>query len=89
MTQPQEALVSRRSRLLGAKSQLFYDEPVHLVRGEGVWLYDADGRKYLDAYNNVAHVGHCQPYVVEAGPKISSCAMRMPLVTLVNRVGPT
>ncbi|RUV12931.1 aminotransferase class III-fold pyridoxal phosphate-dependent enzyme, partial [Mesorhizobium sp. M7A.T.Ca.TU.009.01.3.1] len=66
MSQSQEALVSRRSRLLGAKSQLFYDEPVHLVRGEGVWLYDADGRKYLDAYNNVAHVGHCHPHVVEA-----------------------
>jgi 4-aminobutyrate aminotransferase-like enzyme len=65
-TQAEEALVSRRSRLLGAKSQLFYDEPVHLVRGEGVWLYDADGRKYLDAYNNVAHVGHCHPHVVEA-----------------------
>ncbi|RVD06174.1 aminotransferase class III-fold pyridoxal phosphate-dependent enzyme, partial [Mesorhizobium sp. M7A.F.Ca.ET.027.02.1.1] len=66
MSQSQEALVSRRSRLLGEKSQLFYDEPVHLVRGEGVWLYDADGRKYLDAYNNVAHVGHCHPHVVEA-----------------------
>ncbi|MES0092777.1 aminotransferase class III-fold pyridoxal phosphate-dependent enzyme [Mesorhizobium sp. M0030] len=62
----EEALVKRRARLLGAKSQLFYDEPVHLVRGEGVWLYDADGRKYLDAYNNVAHVGHCHPHVVEA-----------------------
>ncbi|MER9306488.1 aminotransferase class III-fold pyridoxal phosphate-dependent enzyme [Mesorhizobium sp. M0496] len=62
----EEALVSRRSRLLGAKSQLFYNEPVHLVRGEGVWLYDADGRRYLDAYNNVAHVGHCHPHVVEA-----------------------
>ncbi|TPM35697.1 aminotransferase class III-fold pyridoxal phosphate-dependent enzyme [Mesorhizobium sp. B2-3-4] len=61
-----ETLIGRRGRLLGAKSQLFYDEPVHLVRGEGVWLYDADGRKYLDAYNNVAHVGHCHPHVVEA-----------------------
>lgn len=71
MTQSQKklteaTLISRRSRLLGAKSQLFYDEPVHLVRGEGVWLHDADGRKYLDAYNNVAHVGHCHPHVVEA-----------------------
>jgi hypothetical protein len=36
---------------------LFYDPPLHLVRGEGVWLYDAEGRAYLDAYNNVAHVG--------------------------------
>ena len=45
---------------------LFYDDPVHLVRGEGVWLWDADGRKYLDCYNNVPHVGHCHPRVVEA-----------------------
>jgi 4-aminobutyrate aminotransferase-like enzyme len=45
---------------------LFYDDPVHIVRGEGVWLYDADGRKYLDMYNNVPHVGHCHPHVVNA-----------------------
>jgi 4-aminobutyrate aminotransferase-like enzyme len=45
---------------------LFYDDPVHLVRGQGVWVYDADGRKYLDCYNNVPHVGHCHPHVVDA-----------------------
>ena len=37
-----------------------------MVRGEGVWLYDSEGRRYLDAYNNVASVGHCHPAVVEA-----------------------
>ena len=51
---------------MGPAYQLFYDKPLHLVRGEGVWLYDADGRKYLDMYNNVPHVGHCHPQVVEA-----------------------
>ncbi|MEQ8493243.1 MAG: aspartate aminotransferase family protein, partial [Gammaproteobacteria bacterium] len=60
-----ETLIARRERLLGA-SPLFYDEPLHIVRGEGVWLYDADGRRYLDCYNNVPHVGHCQPDVVAA-----------------------
>lgn len=60
------ALIARRERLLGRNMSLFYDEPVHLVRGEGVWLWDADGRKYLDCYNNVPHVGHCHPRVVEA-----------------------
>jgi 4-aminobutyrate aminotransferase-like enzyme len=45
---------------------MFYDEPLHLVRGEGVWVEDAQGRRYLDAYNNVPHVGHCHPHVVEA-----------------------
>jgi 4-aminobutyrate aminotransferase-like enzyme len=59
-------LLARRERLLGAGAPLFYDEPLHIVRGEGVWLYDADGRRYLDCYNNVPHVGHCHPEVVAA-----------------------
>ena len=61
-----EILLSRRHRALGHPTPLFYDEPLHLVRGEGVWLYDHEGRRYLDAYNNVPHVGHCHPQVVEA-----------------------
>ena len=59
-------LVEQRRRLLGPAYRLFYDDPVHLVRGEGVWLYDTDGKQYLDMYNNVPHVGHCHPRVVEA-----------------------
>ena len=61
-----DELLARRDRLLGPAYRLFYDRPVHLVRGEGVWLYDAAGRRYLDMYNNVPHVGHCHPRVVEA-----------------------
>jgi 4-aminobutyrate aminotransferase-like enzyme len=45
---------------------LFYARPLNLVRGEGVWLIGADGTRYLDAYNNVASVGHCHPRVVAA-----------------------
>ena len=56
----------RRTRLLGPCAYLFYERPLHIVRGEGVWLYDGDGNRYLDAYNNVAHVGHCHPHVVNA-----------------------
>ena len=59
-------LVARRRRLLGPNVSTFYDDPVHLVRGEGVWVWDAAGRKYLDCYNNVPHVGHCHPHVVSA-----------------------
>ena len=51
---------------MGDKLYLFYDPPLHLVRGEGVWLFDAEGKRYLDCYNNVPHVGHCHPYVTEA-----------------------
>ncbi|OGT82153.1 MAG: aminotransferase [Gammaproteobacteria bacterium RIFCSPLOWO2_02_FULL_61_13] len=61
-----EDLIARRERLLGPGNPLFYENPVHLVRGEGVWVFDADGRRYLDCYNNVPHVGHCHPRVVEA-----------------------
>ncbi len=60
------SLIARRNRCMGSAYQLFYENPLHLVKGEGVWLYDADGNKYLDVYNNVPHVGHCHPHVVEA-----------------------
>ncbi len=61
-----QQLLEDRARLLGPNVSTFYDNPVHFVKGEGVWLWDADGRKYLDCYNNVPHVGHCNPRVVEA-----------------------
>ena len=61
-----EELLARRERLLGPGNPLFYDDPLHLVRGEGIWLYGNDGTRYLDCYNNVPCVGHCHPKVVEA-----------------------
>lgn len=61
-----DALMARRTCHMGSKSPLFYDPPLHVVRGDGVWLFDDRGRRYLDCYNNVPHVGHCHPYVVGA-----------------------
>jgi 4-aminobutyrate aminotransferase-like enzyme/aminoglycoside phosphotransferase (APT) family kinase protein len=58
-------LLERRRRAL-PRSPLFYSQPVHLVRGEGVWLFDPDDRRYLDCYNNVPVVGHGHPRVVQA-----------------------
>ena len=48
------------------KSPFFYKEPLNLETGEGVWLYDKSGKKYLDAYNNVPVVGHCHPKIVSS-----------------------
>ncbi|MDQ3690668.1 MAG: aminotransferase class III-fold pyridoxal phosphate-dependent enzyme [Chloroflexota bacterium] len=60
-------LVTRRRRVLGsALEPLTYREPLHLVRGEGSWMYDTEGRAFLDAYNNVPVVGHSHPLVVAA-----------------------
>ena len=59
-------LLERRERLLGQRMALFYADPVHIVRGEGIWLYDASGKRYMDMYNNVPCVGHANPRVVAA-----------------------
>lgn len=65
-TSIQETL-SRRRRLLGRNLSIAYKSPLKIVRGSMQYLYDEQGREYLDAYNNVAHVGHCHPRVVKAG----------------------
>ena len=59
-------LAARREQALGAGAPLFYRAPLHIVRGEGAYLFDADGRRYVDMYNNVPCVGHANPRVVEA-----------------------
>ncbi len=64
---PLPELARRRRDVLGpALTGLSYREPLHLVRGDGPWLWDADGRRYLDAYNNVPVVGHAHPRLTEA-----------------------
>ena len=61
-----EEALSRRRQVMGEKLYVFYDPPLHMVKGEGVWLENSSGRRFLDCYNNVPHVGHCHPYVTEA-----------------------
>src|SRR5580692_11949172 len=61
-----QEIMARRDRAIGAGAPLFYNTPLHIVRGDGVYLYDADGREYVDMYNNVPCVGHANPHVVEA-----------------------
>lgn len=69
MNDDDRSLLERRKKVLGTGTPLFYDQPLHLVRGEGAWVFDAQGRRYLDVYNNVPHVGHCHPHVVEAASR--------------------
>ena len=65
-------LLTRREKLLGPNLPTFYDTPLHLVKGKDVWVWDKEGKQYLDCYNNVPHVGHCHPKVVEAITKQAS-----------------
>jgi len=61
-----QRLITQRRALLGPGYKLFYERPLEIVQGEGVHLFDRDGGVFLDAYNNVPCVGHCNPHVVEA-----------------------
>src|SRR5688572_16290731 len=61
------SILEARKQLLGRNLSIAYEQPLNIVRGEMQYLYDDEGRRYLDAYNNVAHVGHCHPKVVAAG----------------------
>ncbi|WP_182355969.1 aspartate aminotransferase family protein [Komagataeibacter europaeus] len=63
MTPP---LLERRQQLLSPSYRLFYEEPLHLASGQGAWLTDVHGRRFLDAYNNVVPAGHCHPRIVAA-----------------------
>ena len=65
MNEEYEALLARRNRVMSPSYRLFYEEPLHVVRAQGLWMYDADGRRYLDAYNNIPVAGHCHPYIIE------------------------
>lgn len=62
-------ILSARKDLIGKSLSLSYREPLLIVRGEGQYLYDERGRAYLDCVNNVCHVGHCHPRVVEAASR--------------------
>jgi 4-aminobutyrate aminotransferase-like enzyme/Ser/Thr protein kinase RdoA (MazF antagonist) len=66
-TAPTDRLARRRNDAFGGLlTPLTYARPVHAVRAEGVWIHEPDGRRLLDAYNNVPVVGHCHPRVTEA-----------------------
>ena len=62
----EDELIEARHRLLGEKTKHFYKKPQHFERARGAFLYGTDGRRYLDCYNNVPQVGHCNPHVVNA-----------------------
>jgi 4-aminobutyrate aminotransferase-like enzyme/Ser/Thr protein kinase RdoA (MazF antagonist)/murein DD-endopeptidase MepM/ murein hydrolase activator NlpD len=61
-----EKLLARRARSIGPSLSISYAEKLKIVRGIGPYLIDHTGRKFLDAVNNITHVGHCHPHVVDA-----------------------
>jgi 4-aminobutyrate aminotransferase-like enzyme len=66
MADDKDTLLSRRSQSFGDAHGLFYDDPLYLIGGKGVWLYDNAGRAHLDVYNNIPHIGYFNPHVVNA-----------------------
>lgn len=66
---PTDVLVNERQVVMSRALSLNFQEPIEIVSGKGAYLYDKNGKPYLDLVNNVAHVGHCHPRVVAAGQK--------------------
>ena len=64
--QNKKAIKTLRETYLSPSFSLSYKEPLHIVKGQGQYLYDAEGNQYLDAVNNIQHVGHCHPKIIEA-----------------------
>ena len=64
--EPPETLLALRRKVIGPSLSISYREKLKIVRGRGAWLIDHTGRRYLDTVNNITHVGHCHPHVVEA-----------------------
>ncbi|MDX1436282.1 MAG: aminotransferase class III-fold pyridoxal phosphate-dependent enzyme [Anaerolineales bacterium] len=88
-------LLGRRAARFSGALSLTYDEPIHFVRGRGAYLFDDRGRPYLDLYNNVPHVGHSHPRVVEAAHRQMSLLntntryLFDPLYEYADRLGET
>ena len=81
---PLRALLARRQRVLGPSYKLFYEEPVHLVRAEGVYMYDADGNRYLDCVGSWGPLpdGKNPEFLDQANPRrglpsATPCAARL------------
>ncbi len=64
-----DEILAARRRLIGGNVSIGYRRPVHIVRGSRQYLFDETGRRYIDGYNNVPHVGHCHPRIVEAAER--------------------
>ena len=61
-----EQTLTLRKKYLGPSLSLAYNEHLKIVKGKGQYLYDENGREYLDCVNNISHVGHCHPAVIQA-----------------------
>ena len=66
MTNISDNIIEQRKRILSPSLSLSYNEPLHIIKGRRQYLYDANGNEFLDATNNIQHVGHCHPKVIEA-----------------------
>jgi ethanolamine-phosphate phospho-lyase len=67
--QPMNEVLEKRKKVASPSLSLSYTKPIHMHQALFQYMYDAQGNTFLDAYNNIPHVGHCHPHVVEAAAK--------------------
>jgi 4-aminobutyrate aminotransferase-like enzyme/Ser/Thr protein kinase RdoA (MazF antagonist) len=61
-----QSLLEQRKKYIGRNLSISYQTPLKIVRGALQYLYDDQGHTFVDCVNNVSHVGHCHPQVVQA-----------------------
>ena len=72
-----ESIKQLRKDFLSPSMSLSYQDPIHIVRGKAQYLFDSTGKKYLDAINNIQHVGHCHPKILNAAISQSKKLIRL------------
>lgn len=64
-----EEMARGRQQYTGSTLSLSYDNPIYMVGAAFQYMYDAYGNTFLDAYNNIPHVGHSHPKIVDVGQR--------------------
>ncbi|WP_203258404.1 aminotransferase class III-fold pyridoxal phosphate-dependent enzyme [Hyunsoonleella ulvae] len=64
---PIDKVITRRHQHISSILSMSYDTPIYMERSAFQYMYANDGTTFLDAYNNIPHVGHSHPKVVAAG----------------------
>ena len=61
-----ERLLNERQNFIGKNLSISYEQPIKIIQGALQYLYDDQGKTYIDCVNNPSHVGHAHPVLVKA-----------------------
>eukprot|EP00897_Mesotaenium_endlicherianum_P006258 jgi/Mesen1/5660/ME000286S04867 len=83
-----EEVLAKRKQYLNPAMFVYYKKPLNIVEGRMQYLYDEDGRRYLDAFAGIVtvSVGHCHPSVVAAVAQQSALIQHTTTIYLNHQI---